>query len=177
MREEWIEELIADPPNPAHPEFCAPGAWERWVRGAFRACKRIGDAKYKVKTKRADADMEVRGADPDFSTRGGRSAAMDPSAAFDPRAERGSGQKRQDRSRDDGGGRGAPVARVAAASSSSTWRSAAGCEGSTHQVNERREADPPRRPAARQRRAPRGSRRPCRLGWSRRAPPRPLRWR
>ena len=34
-REEWIEELIADPPNPAHPEFRAPGSWERWVRGVF----------------------------------------------------------------------------------------------------------------------------------------------
>ena len=34
-REQWIEELIADPPNPAHPEFRAPGSWERWVRGAF----------------------------------------------------------------------------------------------------------------------------------------------
>ena len=49
------------------------------MRGAFRAHKKISDAKYRVKTKRANADKEVRGADPDFSTRGGRAAAMDPS--------------------------------------------------------------------------------------------------
>ena len=42
------------------------------MRGAFRAHKKIGDAKYRVKTKRANADMEVRGADPDFNSRGGR---------------------------------------------------------------------------------------------------------
>ena len=154
-REGWIEELIADPPNPAHPEFRTPGAWERWVRGAFRAHKRIGDAKYKVKTKRANADMEVRGADPDFSNRGGRSTAMDPSTAFDPLAERGGGQKQQDRSRDDGGGRSAPVARGAAASSSSTWWSAGGCEGSTHQGNEHRDAGPS--PAAGGEAAPRAA--------------------
>ena len=115
-REEWIEEFIADPPNPAHPEFRNPGAWERWVRGAFRAHKKISDAKYRVKTKRANADKEVRGADPDFSARGGRAAAMDPSAAFDAHEGRGGGQKRQDRSRGGGGDRGAPVARGAAAS-------------------------------------------------------------
>ena len=47
-REEWIEELILDLPNPNHPEFRSPGSWERWVRGAFRAHKKIGDAKYRV---------------------------------------------------------------------------------------------------------------------------------
>ena len=40
------------------------------MRGAFRAYKKIGEAKYRVKTKRANADREVRGADPDYSTRG-----------------------------------------------------------------------------------------------------------
>ena len=134
-REEWIEEFIADPPNPAHPEFRNPGAWERWVRGAFRAHKRISDAKYRVKTRRANADKEVRGADPDFSTRGGRAAAMDPSTAFDAHEGRGGGQTRQDRSRDGGGDRGAPVARWAAASSSSDWWSAAGGEGGAHQID------------------------------------------
>ena len=52
-REEWIQELIADPPNPAHPEFRAPGAWERWVRGAFITYGETGKAKYRVKMKRA----------------------------------------------------------------------------------------------------------------------------
>ena len=141
-REEWIEELIADAPNPAHPEFRAPGAWERWVRGAFRTYKKIGDAKYRVKTKRANADMEVRGADPDFNNRGGRSAAMDPSTATDPRVVRGGGQKRQGRSRDDEGGRGPPMAREGAAASSSNWWSARGYEWETHQGNEHRDEVP-----------------------------------
>ena len=90
-REEWIEELIADPPNPNHPEFRSSGSWEKWVRGAFRAYKKIGDAKYRVKTKRANCDREVRGADPDYSTRGGRAAAMDPSTAFDQQERHCSG--------------------------------------------------------------------------------------
>ena len=101
-REEWIEELIADPPNPNHPEFRSPGAWERWVRGAFRAYMKIGDAKYRVKTKRANCDREVRGADPDYGTRGGRAAAMDPSIVFDQQEGHGGGQEREDQ----GGGGG-----------------------------------------------------------------------
>ena len=44
-REEWIEELIADSLNPAHPEFRAPGSWERWVRGVFLTYRKTGDAK------------------------------------------------------------------------------------------------------------------------------------
>ena len=34
-KEVWIEEPIADHLNPAHPEFRAPGSWERWARGVF----------------------------------------------------------------------------------------------------------------------------------------------
>ena len=86
--------------------------------------------------------MEVRGGDSDFNNRGGRSAAMDPSTATDPRMERGGGQKRQGRSRDDGGGRGAPVARKGAISSSSNWWSARGYEWETHQGNEHRDGGP-----------------------------------
>ena len=131
-REEWIEELILDPPNPDHPEFRSPGSWERWVRGAFRAHKKIGDAKYRVKTKRANADREVRGADPDYSARGGRAAAMDPSTAFDPREGHGCGQERRVRGRSDGYGRDATATGGAAAPSSSEWRTAAVDGGSSH---------------------------------------------
>ena len=91
-REEWIEELVADPPNPGHPEFRNPGAWERWVRGAFISNQKIGDAKFKVKMKRANCDREVRGGDPDYNTRGGRAAAMDPSTAVAQRGGRGDEQ-------------------------------------------------------------------------------------
>ena len=110
------------------------GSCERWVLGAFRACKKIGDAKYRVKTKRANADREVRGGDPDYSTRGGRAVAMDPSTAFDSHEERGGGQERQCRSWSDGYGRGATVAGGAAASLFSEWRPAEGDGGSSHQV-------------------------------------------
>ena len=48
--------------------------------------------------KRANADMKVRRADPDYNNSGGRSAAMDPSRATEPGTERGGGQKRQGRS-------------------------------------------------------------------------------
>ena len=64
-----------------------------------------------MKMKRANADVEVRGADPDYNTRGGRSAAMDPGTATEPGTDRAGGQKRQGRSRDDEDGRGAPVAK------------------------------------------------------------------
>ena len=101
-REEWIEELIADPPNPAHPEFRAPGSWGRWVRCIFFTYRKTGDAKYRVKMKRGNINREAPGADPDYNTRGGRSAAMDPSTI------RPGGQKRQERSRDDDDYRGAP---------------------------------------------------------------------
>ena len=141
-REEWIEELTADPPNPAHPEFRTPGAWERWVRGAFRAHKKTGDAKYSVKTKRANADMEVRGADPDYNSRGGRSAAMDPSTASSPPAERGGGQERQGRSRNGWDDSGTPAAWGCAASSSSTWWEGGGSGGCAHQDNGHRDAGP-----------------------------------
>ena len=105
ISEEWIEELIADHPSPAHPEFRAPGSWEWWVRGVFLTYRKLGDAKFRVKQKRANINMEARGATRDFDSRDGRSAAMDPSTA------RPGGQKRQERSRDDGDDRGAPVAR------------------------------------------------------------------
>ena len=105
ISEEWIEELIADHPSPAHPEFRAPGSWEWWVRGVFLTYRKLGDAKFRVKQKRANINMEARGATRDFDSRGGRPAAMDPSTA------RPGGQKRQERSRDDGDDRGAPVAR------------------------------------------------------------------
>ena len=130
-REEWIEELIADPPNPAHPEFRAPGSWQRWVRGAFITYKKTGEAKFRVKMKRANADMEVRGADPDYNTRGGRSAAMDPGTATETGTDRAGGQKRQGRSRDDDDDRGAPVARGGAATSSTDWWSTRGPGGGT----------------------------------------------
>ena len=67
---------------------------------------------------------------------------MDPSTASDPCTERGGGQKRQGRSRDDGGGRGAPVARGGTASSFSDWWSARGYEWETHQGNEHRDGGP-----------------------------------
>ena len=98
------------------------------MRGAFLIYKKTGNAKYRVKMQRANADMEVRGADPDYNNRGGRSAAMDPSTATGPSTERGGGQKRQGRSRDDEDGRGAPVARGSAAASSSDGWAARGYE-------------------------------------------------
>ena len=61
--------------------------------------------------KHANADVEVRGADPDYNTRGGRSAAMDPGTATEPGTDRAGGQKRQGRSRDDEDDKGTPVAR------------------------------------------------------------------
>ena len=39
--------------------------------------------------------MEARGADPDYNTRGGRSAAMDLGTAIEPGTDRAGGQKRQ----------------------------------------------------------------------------------
>ena len=45
-REEWIEELIADPPESRPPEFRAPGSWESWVRGVFLTYRKTADAKY-----------------------------------------------------------------------------------------------------------------------------------
>ena len=91
------------------------------MRGAFTTYKKTGEAKFRVKMKQANADMEVRGADPDYNTRGGRSAAMDPGTATEPGTDRAGGQKRQGRSRDDEDGRGAPVARGGAAASSTDW--------------------------------------------------------
>ena len=104
-REEWIEELIAVPPNPAHPEFRAPGSLAKWVHGVFLTYTKLGDAKYRVKMKRASINYEARGATRDYDSRGGRTAAMD------PRTARPGGQKRQQRGSDDDGDRGAPVAR------------------------------------------------------------------
>ena len=95
-KEEWIEELIADHPNPAHPQFRAPESWERWVRGVFLTYRKLGDAEFRVRTKRANVNMEARGATCDFDSSGSRSAAMDPGTA------RPGGQKRQERNRDDG---------------------------------------------------------------------------
>ena len=86
------------------------------MRGAFLTYKKTGDAKYKVKMKRANINMEARGADPDYNARGGRSAAMDPGTTA-----RAGGQKRQGRSKDNEDDRGAPVARGGAAASSADW--------------------------------------------------------
>ena len=94
--------------------------------------------------KRASADMEVRGADPDYNNRGGRSAAMDPSTATEAGTGRGGGQKRQERSGDAEDGRGAPVARGSTAASSSGWWSARGPGwGEGHDGEGRREVPPP----------------------------------
>ena len=71
------------------------------MRGIFFTYRKLGEAKFRVKQKRANINMEGRV----FDSRGGRSAAMDSSTA------RPGGQKRQGRSRDDGDDRGAPVAR------------------------------------------------------------------
>ena len=103
------------------------------MRGASRAYKKIGDAKYRVKTTRANADREVRGADPDYSTRGSRAAAMDPSTAFVPHEGQGCGQERRVRGGGDGYGRDATATGGAAASSSSEWRTSAVDVGSSHQ--------------------------------------------
>ena len=64
-----------------------------------------------VKMKRANINIETRGATRDYNSKGGRSAAMDPSTA------RPGGQKRQERGRDDDDDRGAPVARGEASGS------------------------------------------------------------
>ena len=75
--------------------------------------------------KRANINMEARGAVRDYNSRGGRSAAMDPSTA------RPGGQKRQDRSRDVDDYRGTPVARGEASSSTADkWPAERPGEGS-----------------------------------------------
>ena len=75
------------------------------MRGVSFTFHKLGDAKFKVKMRRANINMEARGATRDYDSRGGRSAAMDPSTAHP------GGQKRQERSRDGGDDRGAPAAR------------------------------------------------------------------
>ena len=140
-REEWIEELIADPPNPKCREFRSLGAWEKWVRGVFRFYQKIGDAKFKVKSERANCDREAQGGDPDYSTRGGRAAAMDPSTAFDQRGARDDGQAHAERGGGSGRGGGAAAAGGAAASSSSDRRaSAVGAGGSRRRGRDGTEA-------------------------------------
>ena len=81
--------------------------------------------------KRANIKRDARGADPDYNTRGGRSAAMDPSTA------RPGGQKRQERSRGDDDDRGTPVARgEAAGSTAGKWPAERPGEGSGEGVED-----------------------------------------
>ena len=89
------------------------------MRGAFISNPKIGEAKSKVKMKRANCNSEVRGGDPDYNARGGRAAAMDPSTAVVQRGGRGDGQGQAGRGRGSGHGWDAAAAGGAAASSSS----------------------------------------------------------
>ena len=127
-REEWIEELIADPPSPPTQSSGVPGHGKGGCAASSSPTASRGTPKFRAKQERANINMEARGATRDFDSRGGRSAAMDPSTA------RPGGQKRQERSRDHGDDRGTPVARGGDSG-------AAAARGSNKQFDGEMEAD------------------------------------
>ena len=91
------------------------------MRGVFISNPKIGEAKYKVKMKRANCNSVARGGDPDYNARGGRAAAMDPSTAVVQRWGRGDGQGQGGHGRGSGHGWDEAATGGAAASSSSDW--------------------------------------------------------